>query len=145
MPYPPRLSHLATRAVVVARLAPTYAAAHRLDEEEARIRLDAALRGELLPRLLEATWTALQAGTKRLKEEGLLEKVARSLAERPLRPGRVVEPTAGWSAFLVLADLAAGTASEAARRVMETDEGRRRAQAGLAEVGVHLARELTRT
>ena len=144
MRYPPRLAHLATRAVVVAKLVPTYAAAHGLDDEEARTRLDASLSGSLLEDLLAATWMALLGGTKRLEEEGLLEKVAKSLKDRPLRPGRTVETTASWSAFLVLADLSAGTASEAARRLMETDAGQTRARAGLMEVGAFLARELTR-
>jgi hypothetical protein len=144
MRYPPRLAHLATRAVVVAKLVPTYAAAHSLDDEEARTRLDAALGGPLLEELLAATWTSLLGGTKRLDEEGLLEKVAKSLQDRPLRPGRTVETTTGWSAFLVLADLAAGTASEAARRLMETDAGQTRGRAGLTEVGGFLAKELTR-
>lgn len=144
MRYPPRLAHLATRAVVVAKLLPTYASAHSIDDEEARVRLEAALSGTLLEELLANTWTALQGGTKRLTEDGLLEKVAKSLQDRPLRPGRAVEPTTGWSAFLVLADLSAGTASESARRLMETDAGQGRARAGLSEVGAFLARELTR-
>jgi hypothetical protein len=144
MRYPPRLAHLATRAVVVAKLVPTYAAAHAIDDDEARTRLDAALSGALLGDLLASAWEALQGGTKRLTEDGLLEKVAKSLQDRPLRPGRKVEASAGWSAFLVLADLAAGTASEAARRVMETEAGQERARGGLAEVGGFLARELTR-
>jgi hypothetical protein len=144
MRYPPRLAHLATRAVVVAKLIPTYAAAHSIDDEEARARLEVSLNGPLLEDLLAATWVVLLGGTKRLTEDGLLEKVAKSLQDRPLRPGRTVEPTTGWSAFLVLADLQAGTASEAARRLMETDAGQERARAGLAEVGAYLSRELTR-
>ncbi|WP_342375986.1 hypothetical protein NVS55_32595 [Myxococcus stipitatus] len=144
MSYPPRLSHLATRAVVVAKLVPTYAQAHRLDEEEAAQRLSSALSGKLLPALLEAAWTAMQGKTKRLNEDGLLEKVATTLSERPLRPGRVAPMTPSWSAFLVLTDLEAGTASDAARRVMESEEGRRRGNEGLAEAGRFLAAELTR-
>lgn len=144
MRYPPRLAHLATRAVLVAKLVPTYAAAHSIDDDEARSRLDASLSGSLLEELLASTWASLQGGSKRLTDDGLLEKVAKSLQDRPLRPGRTVEPTPGWSAFLVLADLSAGTASESARRLMETDAGQTRGRAGLAEVGAFLARELTR-
>lgn len=144
MSYPPRLSHLATRAVVVAKLVPTYAQAHSIDEEEAAQRLSAALAGRMLPELLEATWTAMRGTAKRLTDDGLLEKVATTLGERPLRPGRVAPVSPAWSAFLVLTDLAAGTASDAARRVMESDEGRRRGAEGLAEAGRFLAAELTR-
>jgi hypothetical protein len=145
MPHPPRLAHLATRPVVVAKLVPTYSRAHHLDEEEAAQRLALALRGGLWARLLDEAWEALRGKSKRLDDEGLLEKVATTLRDRPQRPGRVVEVTAPWSAFLVLADLEAGTASEAARRVMESPEGRQRGQAGLAEVGRFLAAELTRS
>ncbi len=144
MGYPPRLGHLATRPVVVAKLAPTYARAHGLDEEEAVQRLSTALRGRLWPALLEEAWAALKGKSKRLDDEGLVEKVASTLQERPQRPGRLAPLSPGWSAFLVLADLEAGTASEAARRVMESPEGRQRAQEGLAEVGRFLAAELTR-
>ncbi len=144
MSYPPRLAHLATRAVVVAKLMPTYARAHNIDEEEASQRLSTALGGRLLTALLESTWAAMRGSAKRLTDDGLLEKVATTLGDRPLRPGRPAPSNPAWSAFLILMDLEVGTASDAARRVMETDEGRRRGQEGLAEAGRFLAAELTR-
>ena len=144
MAYPPRLAHLATRAVVIAKLVPTYAQAHSLDENEAGERLGLALKGALLPTLLEEAWAVMKGSTQRLNDDGLVEKVAKTLHDRPTRPGRLAEVTPGWSAFLVLADLEAGIASEAARKVMESPEGQRRARLGLAEVGQHLAKELTR-
>lgn len=144
MSFPPRLAHLATRAVVVAKLTPTYSRAHQLDEEEARGRLEAALRGALLTRLLEATWSAMLGKSRRLDEEGLLEKVATTLKDRPLRPGRVAALGPAWSAFLVLLDLEAGTAGDAVRRVLEGEQGRKMAAEGLLEAGRFLAAELTR-
>jgi len=144
MNHPPRLGHLATRAVIAARLGPTYAKAHAVDEDEAREQMERALQGALWERLLDATWAAMLGGTKRLTEDGLLEKVAATLKDRPLRPGRAAPPGPAWSAFLVLADLEAGTASDAARRVLESPEGQRRAEEGLAEAGRFLAAELTR-
>lgn len=142
MRYPPRLSHLATRAVVVAKLAPTYAEANSLEDEEAVSRLDRALQSPLLEDLLTACWGELQAGGQ--DEEALLKKVASSLKNRPQRPGKIAPVTTGWSAFLVLADVHAGTASDAAQRLLETEEGKKRARAGLVEVGKHLAAELSR-
>lgn len=147
MNYPPRLAHLATRAVVVAKLLPTYAAAHGLDpdDDEARLRLERALAGQLWSDLLSAAWASMQAGVKRLSDEGLLEKVAATLSDRPLRRGRAVtEPGPAWSAFMMLIDLEAGTAGDAARRVMEAEQGRKMAAAGLAEAGAFLGKELTR-
>lgn len=144
MNHPPRLAHLATRAVIAARLAPTYALAHNVDDDEAREQMERALKGSLWERLLDATWEAMLGGTKRLSDEALVEKVAGTLKDRPLKPGRPATLGPAWSAFLVLADLEAGTASDAARRVLESAEGQRKAAEGLAEVGRFLAKELTR-
>jgi hypothetical protein len=142
--FPPRLAHLATRPVVVAKLWPTFAAAHNLDEEEAEARLTTALQGQLLDELLAHTWEAMRQKARRADESALLEKVAQTLGERPQRPGRTAKLNSAWSAFLLLADLQAGTASEAARRALETEQGRKAAVEGLAEAGRHLASELTR-
>ncbi len=144
MRFPPRLGHLATRKVVVAKLWPTYAETHRVDEQEAINLLERAFSGHLWDDLLETTWQSLLGSTKRLDEEGLLEKVAQSLKDRPHRQGRVAKIDPDLSAFLVLADLEAGTASDAARRVMESEEGRRRGAAGLVAAGRILAAELVR-
>lgn len=144
MRYPPRLGHLATRPVVVSRLVRTYAEAHTLDDEEAQQRLERALSGRLYEDLLAATWAVLTAEAKRLDEAGLLEKIAGTLTDRPLRRSKAATVNAQWSAFMLLADLEAGTASEAARRALETDEARKRLSAGLEEAGRYLAKELTR-
>jgi hypothetical protein len=142
--YPPRLAHLATRQVVIAKLSTTYARAHDIDEAEAVERLGVALTPRLLDQLLAETWTVLRSGGKRLDDAAVVEKVAKALEARPLRPGRSAEVTAGWSAFLLVADLEAGTASDMARRALETPEGRARIEAGLREVAGFLAAELTR-
>jgi hypothetical protein len=143
--YPPRLAHLATKAVLSAKLAVTFAHAHDVDETEAIERLGEALTPALIEKLLGATWAALKGTTKRLDDAALVEKVAHSLGDRPLRPGRKAEVTAGWSAFLLVADLEAGTASDMARRVLESPDGQKRAQAGLEEVAKFIAAELTRS
>jgi hypothetical protein len=144
MRFPPRLGHLATRPVVVAKLVTVYANAHQIDEEEAQGRLERALRGGLWEDLLAAAWEAMKGKVKRLDEEGLLEKVATTLKDRPLRPGRLAEVTPAWSAFMMMLDLEIGTAGDAARRVMETEQGRKMMAAGLAEAGKFLGAELTR-
>jgi len=144
MSYPPRLSHLATRAVLVAKFRPAFAEAHRLADEEASARLETAFTGSLHADLLSATWSAMKAARPRLSEGDLLDRVAQTLGERPLRPGRNPKVTPAWSAFFVLADIQAGIASDAARRVMETDPGRKMAGEGLSEAGRFLAAELLR-
>jgi len=129
---------------VVAKLWPTFAAAHEMDEEEAEARLTSALQGQLLDELLAHAWEAMRQSAPRADESALLEKVAQTLSDRPRRAGRTAKLNSAWSAFLLLADLQAGTASETARRALETEQGRKTALEGLAEAGRHLAAELTR-
>jgi len=142
--YPPRLGHLATRPVVVNRLVPTYAKAHQIDEQEAAQRLERAVSGRIWEDLLAATWEAMKSRVKRLDEQKLLEKVASTLEERPLRYGKAVETNPAWSAFMMLLDLEIGTAGDAARKVMESEQARKMVSAGLAEAGMFLAIELTK-
>ena len=144
MSYPPRLGHLATRQVLASRLLRTFAKAHTLDDDEAHERIERALQGRLWERLLDATWAAMTADKKRLADDALLEKIAGALKAHPLRYAKAAPLTPTWSAFLVLADLEAGTASESARHVLESAEGQKRMQEGLAEVGRFLAAELTK-
>lgn len=144
MNYPPRLGHLVTRKVVAAKLAPTYALSHNLEEGEAVAALERALEGSLWEALLAASWQALVEKNRKLDEERLLEKVATTLKDRPHKPGAAAAMTPAWSAFLVKLDLEAGTASDMARRVLESPEGARRVEEGLRDAGQHLARELTR-
>lgn len=144
MKYPPRLAHLATRAVLAAKLAPTYASAHDVDDDEAVQRLQLALRGRLFDDLLSYAWQAIGARYPRLDEGKLLDKVAATLRDRPQRPGRKAKPGPAWSAFLVLVDLEAGIAGDSARRVLETEQGRKMMELGLGDAGQHLAAELMR-
>ncbi len=144
--YPPRLGHLATQAVLIAKLTPSYALAHRVDDDEAASVLSQALGGTLRDDLLESCWKSMFVGTaaRQPREDALLEKVARSLKDAPLRPGRAKEADAALSAFWVRVGLEAGTASEAARRVFESERGRAMAEEGLQAAGRLLAAELTR-
>jgi hypothetical protein len=142
--HPPRLAHLCTRAVVVRNLVPTYAGAHDIDFNESAERLDTALKGALLNDVLDACWTALRASFKRVDDAEILDKVAKTLKDHAHRKPKVAPPSATWSAFMVLVDLEAGTAGDAARKVMETAQGRQMAAAGLAAAGKHLAEELLR-
>jgi hypothetical protein len=129
---------------LTAKLVPTYAEAHQLEDEEASTRIQTALQGALLEDLLAGIWATMVGSTQRLDDEGLVEKVAKTLRDRPMRQGKVVALTPGWSAFFLRIDLAAGTASDAARKVMETDAGRQASTKGLEEVASHLAKELTK-
>jgi hypothetical protein len=141
--HPPRLAHLLTRAELVRRLAPTYAAAHELEYDEAAEIVDRALRGRLREELLDAIWAALQPGKVSRSDEFLLERVARALTDRP-RLGRVAAVTPTLGAILIRLDLEAGVAGESARRVLETEQGREASKKGLVELGAFVARDVTR-
>lgn len=141
---PPRLGHLATRPIMVARLRPTFAKHHEIDEEEAEVRLQRALKGRLWELLLTTTWEALNDKKRKPPADAILERVAESLKERAYRPGRQAKVTPAFSAFLVLVDLEAGTASDAARKVLESSAGEVMKQLGLAEAGRFLAEEFVR-
>lgn len=144
MNHPPRLAHLLTVPVLVSRLSPTCAAAHGIEDDYADERVETAMRGPLRTRLLDATWAALRASTSRPGDDELVEKVARSMAARPLRRAKAAAVTPGWSAFLLQVDVDAGVAGDAARRALESDAGRRAADEGIAEAGRFLAREMMR-
>jgi hypothetical protein len=133
-----------TREIPIPAGTPRYAQAHQIDEQEASQRLTRALSGALWEDLLAATWEAMKGRVKRLDELQLLEKVATTLEERPLRYGRALETNPAWSAFMMVLDLEIGTAGDAARRVMESEQGRKMIAAGLAEAGQFLATELTK-
>jgi hypothetical protein len=141
---PPRFSHLVTRPVVVAKLWPTCAAAFNIDDDDAFGRMERAMKGPLHDDILAATWEVLTRPAVRPTDDELLETVAAVLKKRGEKPGKVASLTPGWNAFLVLADVRAGTASEDAQRLISSEAGRARAAAGLADVGKHLAAELTR-
>jgi hypothetical protein len=145
MSYPPRLGHLVTRAVVAAKLRPTFANSHEIDEDEAQGRLERALEGRLWELLLESAWAALNDKKRAPDENAVLERVAKSLKDRPLKPGKLLEQLSpAMSAFLVLIDLETGTASDAARKVLESPQGEQMKKMGLTEGGKFLANELTR-
>ncbi len=144
MRYPPRFSHLATRSVVVTKLSPMCALAHDAEDGEAQERLDRGLKGPLLDELLTATWKELTSAPGRPGDEELLEQIAAALKKRGEKPGNTAHVTPGWNAFFVLVDVRGGVAGDAARRVLETDEGKKRVAAGMAEAARHLAGELLR-
>jgi hypothetical protein len=129
---------------MVSRLRPTFAKHHEIDDEEAEVRLQSALKGRLWELLLTTTWEALNDNKRRPPPDAILERVAESLKERPYRPGRQANVTPAFSAFLLLVDLEAGTASDAARKLLESATGEVMKQQGLAEAGRFLAEEFVR-
>jgi hypothetical protein len=140
-----RLPHVVTRADLVALLAPTYAKARGVDEEEAAERLARALA---VPGALDDLYRGLSqaladAKGPRTSEDALVDRISAGVAARRAR-AKAAEGTPGIAAVLVRLDLEIGLAPEAMRATLATPKGRALLDAGLRELGVHLAKDLLR-
>ena len=141
MPFPPRLGHLATRAVLTAKLGPTYAQAHNIDEEEAASVSPAPSTG----RCASSCWprpgcdARRQGAAHRGRPSG---EGRRPLGERPSAPGasRRTRPGAPSGAR------GPGGGHRERRRAPGDGDGRgrRAADKGLAEAAGFLAKKLLR-
>lgn len=145
MPFSRRLSHVVTRSDLVLLLAPTYAKARAVDEEEAAERLGRALA---VPRMLEVVHAALGAAlaaTKgpRTSDDAVVDRVSANVAARRAR-AKAAEATPALSAVLVWLDLELGLAPESMRDTLASPRGRQLLESGYRELGAHLARELLR-
>jgi hypothetical protein len=138
-----RLPHVVTRADLALLLAPTYARAMSVDEEEAQERLSRALER---PGLADALYRALSAGLAaargpRTTEDALVDRLSKGVQERRGRVGPAPDHP-GVAAVVVRVNLEVGLAPEQMRATLETDRGRAVLEAGLAELGRHLVKEL---
>lgn len=143
MRYPARLGHLITRPVFVTKLTSMAALAHDADEDEAASRLTRGLKGSLHEELLAACWAAWKRAAASATDDELLERVALGLTKRGGRAGKTVPVTIGWNTFLVVVDARGGGELGIGARVLESDEGKKRVAAALAEVASYLIGELT--
>ncbi|MBI5069522.1 MAG: hypothetical protein HZB56_14905 [Deltaproteobacteria bacterium] len=147
MPYlSKRLPHVVTRADLAWLLAPSYAAALSVDEEEAHERLERAL---VQPALLEELYRGLSDGLAaaqgaRSTEDELMDKVSARVQRRRSR-ARAAPATAALSAVMVRINLEIGLAPESMRETLSGEKGRALLDRGLRELGGHLARELLRS
>jgi len=140
-----RLPHVLTRADLVLLLAPTYAKARDVDEEEASDRLERALG---VPAVLDDLYRGVSealvdAKGPRTQEDPLMDRLSAGVIARRAR-ARAAEATPTVSAVLVRLDLEIGLAAEPMRATLETPKGRALLDAGLRELGAHLVKELLR-
>jgi hypothetical protein len=140
-----RLPHVLTRADLTLLLAPTYAKARDVDEEEASERLSRALAvPAALAELHRGVSEALaDAKGPRTAEDALMDRISAGVVARRAR-ARPAEATPAVSAVLVRLDLEIGLVPEAMRATLATEKGRALLDAGLREVGAHLVKELLR-
>lgn len=140
-----RLPHVLARGDLVALLAPTYARARDVDEEEASERLSRALA---VPAALEDLYRGISAALAdakgpRTREDALVDRLSAGVVARRGR-ARPAPASPAVSAALVRLDLEIGLAAEPMRDVLAGPKGRVLLEAGLRELGAHLVRELLR-
>jgi hypothetical protein len=140
-----RLPHVVTRGDLVLLLAPTYAKARGVDEEEASERLDRALAA---PAALDDVYRGLSEALAavqgpRTAEDALMDRISAGVAARRAR-AKAAEGTPAVSAVLVRLDLEIGLAPEPMRATLATPKGKALLDAGLRELGAHLVKELLR-
>lgn len=143
--FSPRLPHVVTRADLAWLLAPSYAAALSVEEEEAHERLERALAH---PSLLDEIHGGLSAGLAaaqgaRQSVDDVMDKVSARVQRRRSR-ARAAAATAALSAVLVRINLEIGLAPESMRETLSGEKGRALLARGLGELGAHLAKELLR-
>jgi hypothetical protein len=138
-----RLPHVVTRSDLVALLAPTYAAARSVDEDEARERLEQALsRPGVTDDLYRGLSDALaDAKGPRTTEDALMDRLSAGVQARRSR-AKALEATPAVSAVLVRLDLEIGLAPEPMRATLASDRGRAILDQGLRALGAHLVKDL---
>ncbi len=140
-----RLPHVLTRADLVLLVAPTYAKARGVDEEEAADRLGRALA---VPAALDDLYRGISAALADAKgprtgEDQLMDRISAGVVARRAR-ARAAAGTPAIAAVLVRLDLEVGLAPEAMRATLATPKGTALLDAGLRELGAHVVKEILR-
>lgn len=140
-----RLPHVLTRSDLVTMLAPTYAKARGVDEEEAADRLARALAA---PAALDDVYRGIsgalrEAQGSRTSEDALVDKLSAGVVARRARV-KAADATPAVSAALVRLDLEIGLAPEAMRDMLATPRGSALLDVGLRTLGAHVVKDLLR-
>jgi hypothetical protein len=142
-PFPKRLPHIVTRADWATLLTSTYAESQSVDDEEAHERLTRALgSSELLDVLYTCLAKALgETQGPRTTDDELLDKLSAAIQKRRGRV-RAAAVNPALAAALVRIDLEIGVAADAMRDALRSPKGKALLDAGLAQLGTHLVKEL---
>jgi len=141
-----RLPHVLTRADLALLVAPTYAEALSVDEEEAQERVARALaRPEVVDDLYRGISAALEeARGPRMTEDAVMDKLSKGVQARRSRAKPAPESPA-ISAVLVRLNLEIGLAPEQMRATLASEKGRAMLEEGLRALGAHLVKDLLRS
>jgi hypothetical protein len=140
-----RLPHVLPRADLVRLLAPTYAKARGVDEEEAGERLGRALA---VPAALEDVYAGISAALADAKgprtgEDAVMDRLSAGVVARRGR-AKPADATPEISAVLVRLDLEIGLVADAMRATLATPRGKALLDAGLRALGAHVVKDLLR-
>lgn len=143
--YSRRLPHVLTRADLVTILAPTYAKARGVDEDEAVERLARALAA---PAALDDVYRGVSEALRdaqgpRTSEDALVDKLSAGVVARRAR-AKPAEATPAISAALIRLDLEIGLAPDAMRATLATPRGSALLDEGLRALGAHVVKDLLR-
>jgi hypothetical protein len=138
-----RLPHVLTRADLALLVAPSYAEALSVDEEEAHERV---LRALERPGVAEDLYRGISAALARLQgprtgEDALVDKLSAGVQARRARV-RAAPATPALSAVMVRLNLEIGLAPESMRAALEGEKGRALLEQGLEALGAHLVKGL---
>jgi hypothetical protein len=138
-----RLPHVLTTRDLVVLLAPTYAAARDVDEDEAMERLGRALAA---PGVTDDLYRGISAALVEVKgprttEDSLVDKLSAGVVARRAR-AKPAPSTPAVSAVLVRLDLEIGLGADAMRATLATPRARALLEEGLRALGAHLVKDL---
>lgn len=143
---PPRAFHLLPASILAEHIAPSYATSTNRLPNEVLEEVHSGLReGRLQEPLVTATFAALKAERPTLTDEEILEKMAVAMAKTDTGPRPMSAPERARNRMMPLfafIDVNVGRASDAARTVLESPEGRKMLQQGVDEAGKFLAERL---
>jgi hypothetical protein len=138
-----RLPHVITRKDLALLLAPTYAAAARVDFDEAHERMERAVGSQ---RLVDELYGGVSAALTERKgprttEDQLIDALSAGMQKRRARvkPAPMSEAI---SAVMVRLNLELGYAPEMMRDALENPKGKALLDEGLRALGAHLLKEL---
>lgn len=140
-----RLPHVLPQRDLVLLLAPTYAAARGVDEEEAGERLAQALA---VPAALEDLYRGISDALHAVKgprtsADQLVDKLSAGVLARRAR-AKPAPATPAISAVLVRLDVEIGLVADAMRATLATPRGKALLDEGLRSLGAHLVKDLLR-
>jgi hypothetical protein len=144
-PIDKRLLHVVTKGNLATILAPTYASAQSVDEEEAHGRLtealeDPQLRADLYAALIAAVTAKVGPGGD---GDAVLDKLSKGIAKRATRV-KAAPASGAVAAVMVRINLLLELAPVSMRAALETDKGKAVVASGFAELAKHLVEELLR-